>query len=62
MLGLLETGSGFWSAIIWILLVLVIGSIVIYIRNKVKIVIKKIPNRTNLLFPVIPKKVKRVPI
>ena len=34
MLGLLETGSGFWSAIIWILLVLVIGSIVIYIRNK----------------------------
>ncbi len=34
MLGLLETGSGFWSAIIWIVLVLVIGSIVIYIRNK----------------------------
>jgi hypothetical protein len=34
MLGLLETGSGFWSAIIWILLVLVIGSLVIYIRNK----------------------------
>ena len=34
MLGLLETGSGFWSAIIWILLVLVIGSIVIHIRNK----------------------------
>jgi len=34
MLGLLETGSGFWSAIIWIVVVLVIGSIVIYIRNK----------------------------
>jgi len=34
MLGLLETGSGFWSAIIWILLVLVIGGMVIYIRNK----------------------------
>jgi hypothetical protein len=34
MLGLLETGSGFWSAIIWIVLVLVIGSLVIYIRNK----------------------------
>jgi len=34
MLGLLETGSGFWSAIIWILLVLVIGGIVIYLRNK----------------------------
>ena len=34
MLGLLETGSGFWSALIWILLVLVIGSMVIYIRNK----------------------------
>ncbi|MBC8500043.1 MAG: hydrogenase [Candidatus Atribacteria bacterium] len=34
MLGLLETGSGSWSAIIWIVLVLVIGSIVIYIRNK----------------------------
>ena len=34
MLGLLETGSGFWSAIILIVLVVVIGSIVIYIRNK----------------------------
>jgi hypothetical protein len=34
MLGLLETGSGFWSAIIWILLVLVIGGMVIYLRNK----------------------------
>jgi len=34
MLGLLETGSGFWSAIIWVIVVLVIGSIVIYIRNK----------------------------
>ena len=34
MLGLLETGSGFWSAIIWIVVALVIGSIVIYIRNK----------------------------
>jgi len=34
MLGLLETGSGFWSAVIWVITVLVIGSIVIYIRNK----------------------------
>ena len=34
MLGLLETGSGFWSAIIWVIIVLIIGSIVIYVRNK----------------------------
>ncbi|MHC2995120.1 MAG: hydrogenase [Candidatus Atribacteria bacterium] len=34
MLGLLETGSGFWSAIIWVIVVLVIGGIVYYIRNK----------------------------
>jgi len=34
MLGLLETGTGFWSAIVWVIVVLVIGSIVVYIRNK----------------------------
>jgi hypothetical protein len=34
MLGLLETGSGFWSAMIWLVILLVIGSMVIYIRNK----------------------------
>lgn len=34
MLGLLETGSGFWSAIVWVILILIIGSIVYYIRNK----------------------------
>ena len=34
MFGLLETGSGSWSAIIWVITVLVIGVIVIYIRNK----------------------------
>ncbi|MEA2022094.1 MAG: hydrogenase [Candidatus Caldatribacteriota bacterium] len=34
MLSLLETGSGFWSAVIWVIVVLVIGTIVVYIRNK----------------------------
>jgi hypothetical protein len=34
MLGLLETGSGFWNAILWVIVVLVIGGIVIFIRNK----------------------------
>jgi Trk-type K+ transport system membrane component len=34
MLGLLETGSGFWSAIIWVIVALVIGGIVYFIRNK----------------------------
>ncbi len=34
MFGLLETGSGFWSAIIWVIVVLIIGSIVVYVRNK----------------------------
>jgi len=34
MLGLLETGSGFWSAIVWVIVVLVIWVIVYYIRSK----------------------------
>jgi heme/copper-type cytochrome/quinol oxidase subunit 2 len=34
MFGLLETGSGSWSAIIWVITVLVIGVLVIYVRNK----------------------------
>ncbi len=34
MLGLLETGSGFWNALIWVIVVLLIGAIVYYIRNK----------------------------
>ena len=34
MLGLLETGSGFWNAIIWVIVALVILVIVYYIRNK----------------------------
>jgi len=34
MLGLVETGSGFWNALIWVIVVLVISGIVIYIRNK----------------------------
>ena len=34
MLGLLETGSGFWNATLWVIVVLVIGGIVIFIRNK----------------------------
>jgi uncharacterized protein YpmB len=34
MLGLLETGSGFWSAIIWVIVVLIIGVIIYCIRNK----------------------------
>jgi len=34
VLGLLETGSGFWNALIWVIVVLLIGAIVYYIRNK----------------------------
>jgi len=34
MLGLLETGSGFWSAIVWVVVVLIIGGIIYSIRNK----------------------------
>ncbi len=34
MLGLLETGSGFWNAIIWLVIILVLGALVVYFRNK----------------------------
>ena len=34
MLGLLETGSGSWSAIVWVIVVSVIWVIVYYIRSK----------------------------
>jgi len=34
MLGLLETGSGFWSALIWVVIVLVLSALIIYLRNK----------------------------
>ncbi|GAB4113120.1 MAG: hypothetical protein Kow00103_04400 [Candidatus Caldatribacteriota bacterium] len=34
MLGLLETGSGFWNAVIWLVIILVLGALIVYFRNK----------------------------
>ena len=46
MIGLLETGSGHWNPIIWIVMVLVIGIFIIWIRNNGQDKYKKGTNQT----------------
>ncbi|NLL62177.1 MAG: hydrogenase [Candidatus Atribacteria bacterium] len=45
-IGLLETGSGHWNALIWFIAVLIIGAGVIYLRNEGEEKYKKGTNQT----------------
>lgn len=44
--GLLETGSGSWNAIIWVIMVFVIGALVLWVRNQGEDKYKKGTNQT----------------
>ncbi len=46
MIGLLETGSGYWNAIVWVIMVLVTGIAVLWIRNQGEDKYKKGTNQT----------------
>ncbi|MDD3538877.1 MAG: hydrogenase [Atribacterota bacterium] len=45
-IGLLETGSGYWQAIIWVIITVIIGIGVLWLRNKGKEEYKKNTNQT----------------
>jgi hypothetical protein len=45
-IGLLETGSGSWNAIIWIVMVVVIGIVVLWVRSQGEEKYKKDTNQT----------------
>jgi hypothetical protein len=45
-IGLLETGSGYWNAIIWVLVTIIVGIGVLWLRNKGEGSYKKDTNQT----------------
>lgn len=45
-IGLLETGSGYWNAIIWIIMVFVVGFLVVWIRSHGEVRFKKNSDQT----------------
>ncbi|MDD3655626.1 MAG: hydrogenase [Atribacterota bacterium] len=45
-IGLLETGSGYWNAIIWVLVTIIVGIGVLWLRNKGEGNYKKDTNQT----------------
>lgn len=46
VIGLLETGSGYWNAVIWLVMVIFIGAIVLWVRNRGEEKYKKDTNQT----------------
>ncbi len=46
IIGLLETGSGYWNAISWVIMVIVVGIAVIWLRNHGEDKYKKDTNQT----------------
>ncbi len=45
-IGLLETGSGYWNALIWIIVTVVVGIAVLWLRSKGEEKYKKNTNQT----------------